>query len=232
MFLQTTQAWGDVFTSSLQSLWIGFMSYVPSLVIAVLIFIIGWVLGSVVGKAFAHVIGVLNVDRIFKGTGAHETFEKMGMKFSVGSFVGELFRWFIVIAFLMTSLEIVGLIQVTQFLREVVLGYLPQVIVATFILIVATLVSSGVSKIVSGSAKAADIKSANLLGAVARYAIWIFALLIALSELGVAPQFMQIFFIGIVAMLSLAGGLAFGLGGRDAAARVIEKVKEDVSSRM
>lgn len=207
------------------------MSYVPSLIVAVIIFIIGWVISAIVGQAFESVINALKIDRLFKNTGAEETMNKMGMKFSVGGFIGGLIRWFIVIVFLMTSLEIVGLTQVNQFLREVVLGYLPQVVVASLILIVATIVADAASRMVSGSAKAANVKSANLLGVITKYAIWIFALLIALSELGIAPQFMQILFIGIVAMLALAGGLAFGLGGKDAAARTIEKIKEDIMPR-
>ncbi|MFA5933774.1 MAG: hypothetical protein WC795_00935 [Candidatus Paceibacterota bacterium] len=229
--MYTLSAWGEVFSASLQNLWFGFMSYVPSLIVAVIIFIIGWVISAIVGQAFESVINALKIDRLFKNTGAEETMNKMGMKFSVGGFIGGLIRWFIVIVFLMTSLEIVGLTQVNQFLREVVLGYLPQVVVASLILIVATIVADAASRMVSGSAKAANVKSANLLGVITKYAIWIFALLIALSELGIAPQFMQILFIGIVAMLALAGGLAFGLGGKDAAARTIEKIKEDIMPR-
>jgi len=123
-----------------------------------------------------------------------------------------------------------GLTQVNIFLQEVVLGYLPQVIAAVLILLIAAVIADAMQKVVVGSAKAAEIKAANLLGAITRYSIWIFAILIALSQLGIAPQFMYTLFTGIVAMLALAGGLAFGLGGRDAASQYIEKVKHDIAS--
>lgn len=73
------------------------------------------------------------------------------------------------------------------------------------------------------------VRSAKMAGSVAKWAIWIFAIIIALSELGIAPAFMQILFTGIVAMLAIAGGLAFGLGGKEAASRAIDRAKNALS---
>lgn len=229
MLLQT---WGDVFSVSFQNLWLGVVSFVPSLIVAIIIFIVGWVVGSVVGKAIAQVIASLKIDNLFRGTGLEEALNKAGFRLSVGGFFGGLVKWFIIIVFLMTSLEIVGLSQVNEFLREVVLSYLPNVIIAAFVLVIASVVADAMRKVVVGSAKAANVRSANMLGTVTVYAIWIFAFIIALSELGIAVQFMQILFTGIIAMLAIAGGLAFGLGGRDAAARTIDHVKNDMQGRM
>ncbi len=223
--------WGEIFSASLQGLWLGFVSFVPNLIIAIIIFIIGWLVGSVVGKALAQVIGALKIDRLFENMGADQILARAGLKLSVGGFLGGLVRWFVVAVFLMTSLEIVGLTQVNDFLRNVVIAYLPQVVIASIILIIATVISDAMKRVVEGSAKAAGVRSANLLGTITRYAIWIFALIIALSELGIAGAFMQILFTGIVAMLAIAGGLAFGLGGKEAAARAIEKVQHETSNR-
>lgn len=223
------QTWGEVFSTSLQGLWFGFISFVPNLIVAIIIFIVGWVVGSVVGKALTQVISALKIDKIFASAGADEIMSKAGMKLDVGAFLGGLVKWFIVIVFLMTSLEILQLTQVTDFLREVVLSYLPQVIIAALILIVATVISDAMGKVVSGFAKAGNVRSANMLGTITRYAIWIFAFIIALSELGIAPQFMQILFTGLIGMLALAGGLAFGLGGKEAAGRAIDHIKSETS---
>jgi len=222
------QTWGQFFISSLQSVWLGFISFVPNLIVAIVVFVIGWVLGSVVGRAISQVVSALKIDRLFQSAGAEEVLNRAGIKLNVGGFIGWLVKWFIIIVFLMTSLEVMGLQQVNAFLREVVLAYLPQVIIAALILILATVVADFIRKVVSGAAKAADVRGANMVGTISYYAIWIFALIIALSTLGIAPQFMQILFTGIVAMLAIAGGLAFGLGGRDAAARAIENVGENM----
>lgn len=225
------QTWGEVFTTSLQALWVGFISFVPNLIIAIIIFIIGWVIASVVDKAIRQVMNAIKIDRFFQSAGLERVFNKAGWNFSTGAIIGTIVKWFIIVLFLITALDLLKLTQVTQFLREVVLNYLPQVIVAALILIVATVVADFIRKLVTGSAKAANVHSARMLGSISYYAIWIFALIIALSQLGVAPQFMQILFTGIIAMLAIAGGLAFGLGGKEAAARGIEKVRGDMSSR-
>ncbi len=226
------QNWGDVFSTSLQGLWYGFANFVPNLIIAIIVFIIGWVVGSVVEKALANVIGALKLDRLFQSAGVSDILAKADMKLSVGGFIGGIVKWFIVIVFLMTSLEVIGLTQVNEFLREVVLRYLPQVIIAALVLVLATVISDAMKRIITGGAKAANVRSANMLGTIAHYAIWTFALIIALSQLGVAPQFMQILFTGIIAMLAIAGGLAFGLGGKEAASKAIDRVKDQMSSRM
>jgi len=85
-------------------------------------------------------------------------------------------------------------------------------------------------KIVQASAKAVNASSANLLGSITSYAIWIFAIIIALSEIGIATYFMQVLFMGLIVMVAIAGGLAFGLGGKEAAAGLIEKVSKDITS--
>lgn len=223
------QNWGEIFTSSLQGLWVGFVNFVPSLILAIIIFIVGWAIGSIVGKAIAQVVNALKVNKLFESMGFKDALAKGGFRLDIGMFLGEIVKWFIVVVFLMTALEILGLNQVNNFLQNVVLGYLPQVFIAAIILVIATVVSDAVRRVVEGSAKAMGVRSARMAGAVAKWAIWIFAFIIVLSELGIAPAFMQILFTGIIAMLAIAGGLAFGLGGKEAAAKAIEKVKVSVS---
>ncbi len=216
------QTWGEVFTMSLQGLWLGFINFIPSLVVALVIFILGWVLADILGRAVKQVIDALKVNQLFASAGADAALAKANMKLDVGAFLGGLVKWFIVLVFLMTSLEIVGLTQVNVFLRDGVLAYLPQVIIAAIILIAATLIADAMAKLVFATAKAANLRSAGFLAGIVKYAIWIFALIVALAKLGIAPEFMQILFTGLVGALALALGLAFGLGGRDAAARAIE----------
>ena len=225
-------SWGGVFSSSLLNLWYGFIGFVPGLLGAVILFIIGWFVGSVVGKAIDQLIGALKLDKLFEQAGAVDFFHKAGIKLNIGGFIGGLVKWFTIVAFLMASLEIIGLTQVTEFLRNVVLGYLPNVVVAALVLIIATILADAMKKVVQVSAKAANVHSANMLGSIVRYAIWISAFIFALSELGIAVPFMQILFTGLVVALALAFGLAFGLGGRDAAARAIENISNEMSGKM
>ncbi len=229
MFIQT---WGGAFNESLMNLWYGFIGFVPSLLGAIILFIIGWVVGSVIGKAVAQVLAALKLDRVFESVGATEVVNRSGLKLNVGGFIGGVVKWFIIIVFLMASLEIMGLTQVNDFLREAVLFYLPKVVIASFVLIIAAVIANTMQKLVSSSAKAASVRGANMIGSVTRYAIWIFAFIIALSELGIATAFMQILFTGLVAALAIACGLAFGLGGKEAAGRAVDRFSSDMSSKM
>lgn len=223
--------WGDVFNASLQELWWGFVQFTPKLVLAILFFIVGWILGSLIAKAFEQVFSALKVDRAFQTVGADDFFRKAGMRLDTGYFIGQVAKWFVIIVFLLPSLNLVGLNDIAMFLREDVLGFLPRVIIAAFILIIATVVSEALSRAVLASAKSMNLSSANMLAAVTKYAVWAFAFIIALGELGVAEYYMSVLFAGIIAMLALGGALAFGLGGRDAAARFINKLGEEVSQK-
>ncbi len=225
------QIWGGVFSESLLNLWYGFISFLPGLLGALILFIVGWILGAIIGKAVAQVVNALKVDKLFESAGANTFMERAGVRLNVGKFTGEIVKWFIIIVFLMASLQIIGLTQVNDFLRETVLYYLPKVIVAAFVLVIATLIADAMDKLVKASAKAVKIRSARMLGSVTRYAIWIFAFIIALSELGIATAFMQILFTGFVAALAIALGLSFGLGGRDAASRAIDRFSDHMSMK-
>jgi hypothetical protein len=197
--------------------------FIPKFLIALIIFVVGWIIAVALGKLVSQVVRTLKVDKLLQAVGLENTMSKAGMRLDSGSFIGGLVRWFFIIVFLVAAIDVLGLSQVNAFLKDVVLLYLPNVIVAALIFVM--------KRIVVGSAKAADVPSASLLGGVVKWAIWIFAILAALYQLGIAGVFSQTIFTGFVAMLAIAGGLAFGLGGKEAAARYIEKLKEDISSR-
>lgn len=220
--------WGEVFNSSLQGLWWSFMQFVPGLIVAIVLFVIGWFLGSLISKAIEQVFGSLKIDNLFRSVGVENFLRKAGVGLNSGYFVGEVVRWFVIVVFLLPSLSLVGLTEVSSFLKDTVLGFLPQVIIAAFVLIIAAVVSEGLSKVVLATAKAMDLKAANMLSTVAKYAVWIFAIIIALGKLGLG-DYMSILFSGMVAMLALAGALAFGLGAKDHASRFISKLGEEVS---
>jgi hypothetical protein len=221
--------WGDVFNASLQNLWWGFIQFAPKLIVAIVFFIVGWMLGSLIAKAFEQVFMALKVDKLFASIGADDFFRRAGMHLNTGHFIGQLVKWFVVIVFLLPSLNLVGLNVIADFLRFDVLGFLPRVIVAALILIIATFVAEGLSKAVTASARTMNLTSANMLGAIAHYAVWIFAFIIALGQLGVAEYYMNVLFAGIIAMLAIAGALAFGLGGKDHASRFMSKLGEEMS---
>jgi hypothetical protein len=225
------QNWGDVFSQSLIGLWYGFVNFVPGLLGAIILFIIGWVVGSIVGKAITQLVAILKIDKLFESAGAKDFMNRAGFNLNVSGFIGVVTKWFIVVVFLMAALQIIGLTQVNDFLSETVLFYLPKVIIASLVLIIATVLADTMKKLVQVSAQAAGVRSANMLGSITLYAIWIFAFIVALSELGIASAFMQILFTGFIAALAIALGLSFGLGGKEVAGRAVERLASDLSSK-
>ncbi|MHB8660818.1 MAG: mechanosensitive ion channel family protein [Minisyncoccota bacterium] len=227
MFFTT---WATAVSASFQNLFFGVVSFIPNLIVAIVIFIVGWLVGVGLGRVVAQIVNALRVDQALKSTGIERLLSRAGFELSSGKFLGFLVKWFFIIVFLVASLQVLGLTQVNDFLRVVVLGYLPQVIVAVLILLVAAVVAEAAERVVAGSAKAASLRAAGFLGKVARYAIWIFALLAALAQLNVATVFVQTLFQGIVIAVALAVGLAFGLGGQTTAARYLERLQSEIKN--
>lgn len=225
------EMWTNVLAETLRDLWFGVVGFIPDLVVAIVIFVIGWVIGAALGRVVAQIISSLKVDQALRSAGVEDVLSRAGFSLNSGVFVGALVKWFLIITFLVASLEVLGLQQVNVFLQEVVLLYLPQVIIAVLILLVAAVVAEVVQNIVVGAAKAASLVYTRLLGNVARWSIWVFAILAALDHLGVASSFVQTLFTGIIVSLALAFGLSFGLGGQEAANRYVEKLSKEITSR-
>lgn len=222
------QDWNIVLADSFQNLSNGILMFAPKLIIAGIIFIIGLVVASVIGKFVAKIVSTVKVDKALQSVGVEEMLHKGGFSLDAGAFLGGLVKWFLIVVFLVASIDILGLRDVNDFLKNVVLSYLPNVIIAALILIVAAFIASAMQKLVVGSAKAAGAPSTHFLGGLTKWSIWAFAILAALYQLGIVGPFAQTLFTGFVGMIAIAGGLAFGLGGRDAAARYIEKLRKDI----
>lgn len=223
--------WGEALSLSFQSLWAGIMLYIPNIILAVIILVLGWVAGIVIGKWIAHLIKIVKLDGGLKNLGVEEVMNKAGYKLNSGLFIGALIKWFIIIAFLVSALNVLGLTTINDFLKQVIFSFVPQVIAAVLILAIAAVVAEFLSKIVVAMTKAADVKNAGFFGLVARWIVWIFAIIIALSQIGFAAVLFQTVFIGVVAMLAIALGLAFGLGGKDTAGKILDKLADKISDR-
>lgn len=223
-----TQSAGAV-QGSFTDLWYTVAQFLPAILAAVIVFVIGWIVGVILYRVVVEIVRVLRLNDALRSAGMDEAARSAGVRLDVGHLLGTLVQWFVVLVFLVAALDILGLTRVTIFLQTVVLLYLPQVIVAALILILGAIIAELVRGLVAGSARAAGAHGANLAGAVAKWAIWVTAVLAALNQLGVATEFVQTLFMGIVIATSLAFGLAFGLGGKEAAARTIERIRSEIA---
>lgn len=223
MILQT---WGDVIVASLQQVWVSLAAFVPLLVGALVVFLVGWVVAVALGKAVEQLVRALRVDTLLHKLDIGHAVERAGWRLNAGAFVGWLVKWSLVIAFLLAAVNILGLTAVSDFLKDVLL-YIPNVVVASLIIIIAALVADVVERAVRGSVEAAGYRG-SLVGVMARWAIWIFAFFAVLPQLGIATALVQTLVTGLVAALAIAFGLAFGLGGKETAAAFLERMRSEL----
>lgn len=221
------QSWTDVIAQSLQDLWLGVVSYIPEILGALVVFVLGLVVAVILGRVVTKVVKTLKVDQLLDKTGFKKALDKTDLEIEASGVLGELVKWFFIIAFLMAATEILNLQQITSFLEKIFF-YIPQLVVAVVILIAAILIANVLKKVVRASMEAADLGGADFIGALTRWGVLVFGALAALSQLGIAYSMIQTLFTGLVGALAISLGLAFGLGGREVAQEVIDKAKRNI----
>lgn len=220
----------DSFGASAQSVGGNFIEVIAAIIVAVVVLVVGWFIGALVSRLIEQLVKTIQLDKLLSTAGVGDLVSKMGIKLNSGRFLGELVKWYVIVVALIMSFDIIGLNQVTDFLATIALSYLPQVISGVLILIISAVIAESVKKAVVASAKAAGVTSANLIGSIAKWAIWIFAVFVAMYQFGIAQQFVQIIFIGAICALSLALGLSFGIGGQDAARDFLAKLRNEIKN--
>jgi small-conductance mechanosensitive channel len=224
-------SWFDTTLIAMESAWQGLIGFLPSLLGDLIVFFIGWLISLGIGKLVTKLLNLLRLNQFLDKLGWRESLEKVDIKFDASEFFGALIKWSLVIVFLMAAAEILSLYQLSQFLA-VILSYIPNIVVSALIFVIAVILADFLERIIKGSAQKAGVSYARFLGAVVRWTILVFAGIAILLQLGVATTIINALVIGFVAMLSLAGGLAFGLGGKDEAKEIIKDIKKKISEEI
>jgi hypothetical protein len=223
-----TQDWSQITTQALYDAWESVLLFLPNLIGAIIIFIIGWIIAIWIGKLVSSILNTLKFNSIFERTGWKDALANADIKVEPSGFVGAIFKWILVFVFLMIATDIVGWTAFAEILSSIV-AWTPSLIVSIIILVVAIVIADVIEKIVKVSAKKMGVNFVNLLGTIVKGGIYIFAGLAVLSQLGVAPEIVNALVMGFVGTLTIALGLSFGLGGKDAAAKLIEEAKRKIS---
>lgn len=224
--------WGDAIVGSLTEMWVSFIGFIPSLIAALVIFFVGWAIAVAVGRLVEKALVILRVNQAFERIkGLKDAAGRAGLKINIPLVIGEIIKWFLIIVTLLATTDVLGLGEVSQFLRAV-LVYIPNVVVAALILVIAVVLSNFVYRTVAASVNAAGFTSGGAIAAVSKWAILIFAFFAALLQLNVAVTLIQTILTAFFAMLALAGGLAFGLGGKELAAKWLKKVESDLTGKI
>lgn len=219
--VQPIQDWGDAILVSLSNALNTFLAAIPGVIGALLIILIGWVVSGIVARLVARGLRAAGADRLFAEHG-QGVYPARAMQYPPSQIAGEIAKWAIRIVFLIAAANVLGMPQVSELLNQVLL-WIPNLIVAVVILLVAPLLARFVRGAVETAADGMGFTNGALLGRIAQVAIIAFAVIVAIDQVGIAADLVNTLFIGIVGALALGFGLAFGLGGRDVAAQVTQK---------
>lgn len=226
--MNDVQDWGDAIFLSLTNALNGFLAAIPQVIGALLIIVIGWIISNVLARVIREVLDRAGADRAFAKHGG-DVYGTRSSDFQPSVVASEIVKWIVRFIFLVAAANVLGMPQISLLLNQVLL-WIPNLLVAAVILLVAPLLARFVRGAIEVGAGEMGFSNARLLGRIAEIAIVAFAVLIAINQLGIAADLVNILFIGIVAALSLAFGLAFGLGGREVAGRVTEQWYASASS--
>ena len=209
---------------ALNGIWVSFISFMPGFIGALIIFFIGIIIAAGIAELIERIIDALKIDKVLEKLGFKNFTDRAGVKLDAGFFVAQLFKWLIILAFLSSTLNFLNLNAFAEYLGKVI-AYIPSAIVAVLILLVTALVADFVGRMIKASAKGSGMRLAQTSASFARWAIYIIGFLTAIEKLGIPTMYLATIFTGLVVMLALAGGIAFGLGGKDFAKDILDDVK-------
>ncbi|MBM3250712.1 MAG: hypothetical protein FJZ07_00505 [Candidatus Nealsonbacteria bacterium] len=217
--------WYEVTINELLKFWQGFIGFLPKLIGAIVVFLIGWVIAVAIGKLVAEVLKRIKFNKIFEKEGWRTALEKAEIKVDASGFIGAIVKWVLVIVFLLITVEILGFTQFAEFLADV-LNYLPNVVVAAFIFVVAAIIADILEKVLRAAVEGVKFGYGQLVSTIVKWSIWIFAILLILIQLGIGKELILTLFTGLVALLVISGGLAFGLAGKEVAGDILRNLKD------
>lgn len=222
--------WTDITLLALKNAWESIILFLPELLGAIIVFVIGWIIAIWIGRLVAGILSKVMFDKLFESSGWKEALERADIKVTPSEFIGAITKWILIIIFLVVAADILGWAAFAVLLAKL-LAWVPNLIVSIAIFVVAVVVADILEKMTRASTKKIGVGLNNFVGTAVKWAIYVFAAFAALLQLGIAPAIVNTLVMGFVGMLALAFGLAFGLGGKEAAGRLIEETRKKMSDK-
>jgi hypothetical protein len=213
--------WGAAIMTSLTAALSMFLAAIPRIVGFVVILIIGWLIAGVLAAAVAALLRVVRFNDLAQRSGLSGFVHNMGVRKDTAGVLADIVKWFVRLIVMVVAFDALGLPAVSSILQQFLL-WIPNLVVAVVILVIAGLAANALGDLIRGATAQAGFSNPDLLATIARVAVWSFGIVIAVNQVGVAQTLVNTLFMGFVGALALAAGLAFGLGGRDTAGRIVD----------
>lgn len=213
------------FNSIINEKYSSFAEFAPYIMGSLALFLFGWALAELASRAIIGMSERLKLEVISEKIGLKHFLQKTKTKLSPSHVIAKSVKGYLLFLFFIEATKIAKLTKVAEFLDSVI-SYVPEVLISVFIMLVGIKIGNTMQAVISTSLRFAKSNTANVLGIVAKQVVIAFAVLAALSQLQIAEILIQVLFIGLVSMLTIAGGLAFGLGGKDIVKELLEEIKQ------
>jgi Conserved TM helix len=219
------QTWGDAMLASVSQALAIFLAAIPKVIGFAIILVVGWFLATVIAKAVAAILRSVRFEELARRSGFAEFVRGTGVETDSSGFLALISKWFIRLLAMVVAFDALGLPAVSDVLRQMLL-WLPNVVVGLVVLVIGGLIANALAGIVRGSTVKAGLTNPDMLANVARVAVWGFAIVVAVNQIGIAQTLINTLFMAIVGAVALAAGLAFGLGGRDTAGEMVREWRD------
>ena len=216
----TVNDWGEAVMTSFSAALAMFLGAVPKVIGFLVILIIGWIVAAALAKAVSAILHTVNFNGLAQRSGFSGFVSRMGVHQDASDFLANIAKWFVRLIVMVVAFDALGLPAVSEVLTQLLM-WLPNLVVALVVLVIAGLAANALASLVRGATAESGLGSPDFLSNLARIAVWVFGVVVAVNQLGIATTLVNTLFMGFVGALALALGLSFGLGGRETAAEIV-----------
>lgn len=220
MPIQPIQDWGEAIMTSLAGALAVLLAAIPRIFGFLIILLIGWIIAGLLARAVAALLRAVRFNDLALRSGFSGFVQQMGVRTDASGVLAGVVMWSVRLITLIVAFDALGLPAVSQVLQQLLL-WLPNLVVALVILVVGGLAANALGDLVRGATAQAGFSNPSLLATIARVAVWSFAIVVAVNQVGIATTLVNTLFFGLVGALALALGISFGLGGRETAAEIV-----------
>jgi hypothetical protein len=218
---------GDALKASLTGALNTFFAAIPRIIGFAVVLIVGWIIASLLARGVQALLHAVRFNDLARRSGFADFVHKMGVKDDSSGVIAGIVKWFVRLITLVVAFDTLGLPAVSNVLQQLLL-WLPNLVVALVVLVIGGLAARALSQLVRGASAEAGFSNPDLLATVTRVAVWAFTIVVAVNQLGIATTLINIVLVGLVGALALGFGLAFGLGGRDRAAQMLDRASRNM----
>jgi Conserved TM helix len=214
--------WSEAMLTSLAGGLAMFFGAIPKILAFAVIMVVGWFIASLIARVVASLLRAVKFNELSARSGFGGFVSNIGVQTDSSGFLALVAKWFIRLIVMVVAFDALGLPAVSDVLRQLLL-WLPNLAVGIVVLVIGGLLANAAAGVVRGATASAGLRHPDVIANIVRAAVWVFAIIIAVNQIGIAQTLVNTLFMGAVGLAVIAFGLAFGLGGRDIAKNLLER---------